>query len=71
LEVYEVEHRPTVVHPTPQVPQIPQVSQIQTTGSEMMGKLVVRSQKKGPVGISKCEIENEIDKDFFSHFFVL
>ncbi len=45
LEIYEIEHRVTVV---------PQTEKFAT---EMMGKLFVKSQKRGPVGISKCELE--------------
>lgn len=43
-------------HPQPQPqpqPQLPSYKEKQTGGSEMMGKLVVRGQRKGSIGISK------------------
>ncbi len=50
LEIYEIEHRVTVV------------PQTETYGSETTGKLVVKSQKRGAIGISKCELEKEMEK---------
>lgn len=44
LNIYEIEQRAVIVPQT----------HIQADGSEMMGKLVVKSQRKGSIAISKC-----------------
>jgi len=58
LEIYEIEHRVTVIPQT----------QTETYGSATMGRLVVKSQKKGLIGISECEIEKQMKRECSSFF---
>ncbi len=45
------------------------VSRTQPVGSGSMGNIAIKSQKKGPIGISKCEIEKTLAKEFYLFLF--